>query len=58
MHIRKDNILGRKRMDNDLKRKVDTKIKIREDLKIEAKKHNINFSKVMEEALKKILNKD
>lgn len=45
-------------MDNDLKRKVDTKIKIREDLKIEAKKHNINFSKVMEEALKKILNKD
>lgn len=50
--------MGRKRMDDDPKRKVDTKIKIREDLKVEAKKRNINFSKVMEEALKKILKKD
>ena len=49
--------MGRKRMDNDPMKKVDTKIKIREDLKLEAKKRNINFSKVMEEALKKILNK-
>lgn len=50
--------MGRKRMDNDPMKKVDTKIKIREDLKLEAKKRNINFSKVMEEALKKILKKD
>lgn len=49
--------MGRKRMDNDPMKKVDTKIKIREDLKLEAKKRNINFSRVMEEALKKILNK-
>ncbi len=49
--------MGRKRMDDDPMKKVDTKIKIREDLKLEAKKRNINFSKVMEEALKKILNK-
>lgn len=50
--------MGRKRMDNDPMKKVDTKIKIREDLKIEAKKRNINFSLVMEQALKKILKKD
>lgn len=49
--------MGRKRMDNDPMKKVDTKIKIREDLKLEAKRRNINFSRVMEEALKKILNK-
>lgn len=49
--------MGRKRMDDDPKRKVDTKIKIRADLKDEAKKRNINFSKVMEDSLKKILNK-
>lgn len=50
--------MGRKRMDDDPRKKVDTKIKIREDLKDEAKQRGINFSQVMEEALKKILKKD
>lgn len=48
--------MGRKRILDDTK-KVDTKIRIRQDLKDESIKKGINFSKVMEEALLKILNK-
>lgn len=48
--------MGRKPL-QDKPLKVDTKIRIREDLKKEAIEKNINFSKVMDEALKKILKK-
>lgn len=48
--------MGRKPILDDTK-KVDTKIRIREDLKKEAIKKGINFSKLMEEALLKVLNK-
>lgn len=39
-------------------KKVNTKIRIREDLKQEARKQGLNFSQIMEDALKKILKKD
>lgn len=39
-------------------KKEDTKIRIRADLKKLAREKNLNFSQIMEDALKKILNKD
>ena len=47
--------MGRKPVDED-KIKVNTKIRIRKDLKESAQKKGLNFSQIMEEALKKILN--
>lgn len=49
--------MGRKRIDPD-KVKVNTKIRIRKDLKELAVEKNINFSQLMEENLKKILKID
>lgn len=48
--------VGRFRVPEDEK-KVNTKIRIRADLKKEARERGLNLSQVMEEALKKILNK-
>lgn len=39
-------------------KKVNTKIRIREDLKKEAKEKNFNFSKIMEDELKRRLKKE
>lgn len=47
--------MGRKSVHED-KIKVNTKIRIRKDLKEAAQKQGLNFSQIMEEALKKILN--
>lgn len=49
--------MGRKKVDPD-KIKVNTKIRIRKDLKELAMKKNINFSQLMEENLIKILKID
>lgn len=48
--------MGRSRVPEDEK-KVNTKIRIRADLKKEARERGLNLSQVMEEALKKIFNK-
>lgn len=48
--------VGRSRVPEDEK-KVNTKIRIRADLKKEARERGLNLSQVMEEALKKIFNK-
>lgn len=46
--------MGRKPIDEE-KVKINTKIRIRKDLKEMAKKQGLNFSQIMEDALKKIL---
>lgn len=48
--------MGRSRVPEDEK-KVNTKIRIRADLKKQARERGLNLSQVMEEALLKILNK-
>lgn len=49
--------MGRKKIDEN-KLKINTKIRIRKDLKEEAKRRGINFSELMENVLKEILKID
>ena len=49
--------MGRNKIDEN-KLKINTKIRIRKDLKEEAKRRGINFSELMENVLKEILKID